>query len=316
MSSSATSNCQIIGSSDLSGSIEFQQRWWILVHKLVDYTPLAYEQLVQQYSNLFKRIGKLKNVEVNLHIHQTIPLVAQSAHHIPFHMRKHVKAELDNLERWGIIEKVDGPTPWKSLLVIIPKKSGGVRLCVNMRMANKAINWERLRSPTVDDLIHTLNEASKLDLCSGYHQLSLAPDSRYITTFTTDKGLRRCTRLNFGTNSASEISEQHQWGNLWYSRSIEHRWWCHHVRKKPKMPMTKPCKRCSRSFLMLAWCWTRQCEFYKHLLTFFGSDFSLKNLSRSKEGPSNPLCQSTNLRQWCQKFSRNGNILCQVPSES
>ena len=46
---------------------------------------------------------------------------------------------------------------------------------------------------------------SKLDLRSGYHQLSLAPESRYITTFSTHKGLRRFTRLNFGTNSASEL---------------------------------------------------------------------------------------------------------------
>lgn len=86
--------------------------------------------------------------------------------------------------------------------------SGDVQLCVDMRMANKAINRERHPSPTVDDLIHILNGAmifSKLDLHSGYHQLSLAPESRYITTFATHKGLKRYTRLNFGTNLASEI---------------------------------------------------------------------------------------------------------------
>ena len=75
-------------------------------------------------------------------------------------------------------------------------------------MANRAILRERHPSPTVDDLIHSLNGAtvfSKLDLRSGYHQLSLASESRYITTFATHKGLRRYKRLNFGTNSASEI---------------------------------------------------------------------------------------------------------------
>ena len=94
--------------------------------KQVDHTPLAYEQLVQQYPNLFKGIGKLKKIEVKLHIDQTVSLVAQPARRIPFHMRKRVAAELDNLERQGIIEKVDGPTPWISPLVIIPKKSGEV----------------------------------------------------------------------------------------------------------------------------------------------------------------------------------------------
>ena len=102
---------------------------------------------------------------------------------------------------------MDGPTPWVSPLVITPKKSD-VRICVVMWMANTAINRERHPTPTIDDLIHTLNGAtvfSKLDLRARYHQLTLAPESRYITTFATHKGLHRYARLNFGTNSASEI---------------------------------------------------------------------------------------------------------------
>ena len=169
------------------------------------------DQLIHQYPNLFKGIGKLKNTEIKLHLDKTVPPVAQPAHHIPFHMRKKVAEELKSLEQQGIIEKVEGATPWVSPLVIIPKKNGEVRLCVDMRMANKAIKREHHPSPTVDDLIHTLNGAtvfSKLDLKSGYHQLSLAPESQYITTFATHKGLRRYTRLNFGTNSASEIFQK------------------------------------------------------------------------------------------------------------
>ena len=167
-----------------------------------------HEQLCRQYSGIFNGIGRLKGVEVKLHIHQSVPPVAQRARRIPFHMRKKVARELDQLEQQGIIEKVDGPTPWVSPLVITPKKSGDVRICVDMRMANRAINRERHPTPTIDDLIHTLNGAtvfSKLDLRAGYHQLTLAPESRYITTFATHKGLRRYARLNFGTNSASEI---------------------------------------------------------------------------------------------------------------
>ena len=108
----------------------------------------------------------------------------------------------------GIVEKVEGPTPWVSPLVIIPKKNGGVRVCVDMRIANAAIKRERHPTPTVDDLIHILNGAtvfSKLDLRAGYHQIPLAPESRYITTFATHKGLRQYARLNFGTSSASEM---------------------------------------------------------------------------------------------------------------
>ena len=74
--------------------------------------------------------------------HENICPVTQPARRIPFHMRKQVEDELNNLEQQGIIEKVEGPTPWVSPLVIIPKKNGGVRVCVDMRMANAAIKRE------------------------------------------------------------------------------------------------------------------------------------------------------------------------------
>ncbi len=113
--------------------------------------------------------------------------VAQPARHIPFHMRQKVASELDNLEQQGIIKKVEGPTPLVSPLIVIPKKNGDVWLCVDMKMANKAIKSGWFGSHT--------EQSSKLDLCSGYHQISLAKESRYnITTFATHKGLRRYKR--------------------------------------------------------------------------------------------------------------------------
>ena len=57
-------------------------------------------------------------------------------------------------------------------------------------------------------MIGDLNGAkifSKLDLNQGYNQLELAPESRYITTFSTHLGLMRFKRLNFGISSAAEI---------------------------------------------------------------------------------------------------------------
>ena len=65
--------------------------------------------------------------------------------------------------------------------------------------------------PTIDDLIADLNSAthfSTLDLSSGYHQLELAPESRFGTTFSTHVGLRRYKRLPFGINAASEIFQE------------------------------------------------------------------------------------------------------------
>ena len=82
--------------------------------------------LIEQYPSVFQGIGKLKDCEVKLHIDKTVPPVAQSARRILFHLRKKVSVELKKLEQQGIIEKVEGPTPWVSPLVVISKKNGDV----------------------------------------------------------------------------------------------------------------------------------------------------------------------------------------------
>ena len=81
--------------------------------------------------------------------------------------------ELKRSEELDIIETVTGPTPWVSLIIIVPKSSDQVRICVDMREANKAVKREKHLMSTIDDLVADLNGAtvfSKLDLSSGYHQ--------------------------------------------------------------------------------------------------------------------------------------------------
>ena len=88
-----------------------------------------------------------------------------------------------------------------------PKQPGGVRLCVHMREANKAISREGHLLPTLHKVMHDLNGATvfrNLDLNQGYHQLLLHPDSRHITIFSTDIGLFTYKRLSFGINAVSE----------------------------------------------------------------------------------------------------------------
>lgn len=91
------------------------------VNKVAAEMP-EHQRLIEQYPNLFKGIGNLKGVEVKLHIDKDVPPVAQQARRIPFHLRKQVEKELEHLETQGIIEDVEGPTPWVSPLVIILKK--------------------------------------------------------------------------------------------------------------------------------------------------------------------------------------------------
>ena len=104
-----------------------------------------------------------------------------------------------------IIEPVERPTPRISPVVVVPKSSGEMLLCLDMRRANKAITRERFPIPTLDEVvqaIHGANVLSKLDLKEGCHQFELEERSREITTFSTNKGLFWYKRLIFGMNTA------------------------------------------------------------------------------------------------------------------
>lgn len=141
------------------------------------------DELVESHPELSEGIGKLKDFQVKLHIKPT----CHPHQHMPFHIRQKVEDELQKLEADAIIEEVTGPTPWVSPIVAPPKPQDPdkVRICLDMRLANTAIERERHITPTMDDMIHELNGApvfSKLDLRAGYHQLELHPDNRYTWT--------------------------------------------------------------------------------------------------------------------------------------
>ena len=168
------------------------------------------ESIAEEFADRFEGLGRLSKVQVQIHLNPDVTPVIQPHRRIPFHLRQKVKDELQHLEDMDVIERVTQPTSWVSPLVAAPKPNNAdaVRLCVDMRCVNKAVLRERHVMPTVDDIISDLNGAttfSKLDLNQGYHQLELTPESRDATTFSTQDGLWRYKRLNFGVSSASEI---------------------------------------------------------------------------------------------------------------
>ena len=165
------------------------------------------DQLVTQYASILEGVGKLKNYQLKIHTDPTVTPVAQPLRRTPFHIRKDVEHKLQQLADLDIIEDAEGPTPWVSPLVAVPKSSGEIRVCVDMRRVNEAVVRERHPIPTLEETLQAMNGAkvfSKLDLQWGYHQIKLHPDSRALTTFSTHMGLKRYKRLIFGLSSASE----------------------------------------------------------------------------------------------------------------
>ncbi|KAK2139676.1 hypothetical protein LSH36_1659g00007 [Paralvinella palmiformis] len=174
-------------------------------------TTNHYSKLCEEYKDLFESIGKLKGVHVKLHVDEMIQPVQNCHRRIPYHIREKVQEQLEKVKLLDIIDEVtDGPTPWVSPIVAQPKpkKPNKLRICVDMREANQAIRRVRHVTPTIDDTIFELNGSSyftKLYLNKGYHQLELAPESRYITTFSANQKLWRYKRLMFGLSSAAEV---------------------------------------------------------------------------------------------------------------
>ena len=167
--------------------------------------------IVSEYDCLFHGIGKHKHAKVKIRVDESVTPVAQVNRRIPYHYQDKLKEQLQKLEEAGVVESVpdDEPTTWISPLVIQPKKAvGEIRICVDMRKPNEAMLREKREFPTVEDILQELNGAvkfSKLDLNHGYHQLELDVGSRHLTTFSTPWGLKRYTRLNFGTVVAQEV---------------------------------------------------------------------------------------------------------------
>lgn len=153
--------------------------------------------------------GKIKDVEVEIPIKPDVKPVQQPYRRVPAPLEKIVDDKIDELFRKGIIEKVKS-SKWISPLVIVPKQND-IRVCVDMRRANEAVERENHPLPTMEDFLPELRTAkyfTKLDVKQAFHQVEIAPSSRDITTFITKKGLFRYKRLMFGITCAPEIFQK------------------------------------------------------------------------------------------------------------
>ena len=111
------------------------------------------------------------------------------------------------MESMGIISRVDEPTPWCAGMVVVPKKSGAIRICVDLKPLNISVLRETHPLPKVDETLAQLTGAkvfTKLDANSGFWQIPLSQRSRLLTTFITPAGRYCFNKLPFGISSAPE----------------------------------------------------------------------------------------------------------------
>ena len=95
-------------------------------------------------------------------------------------------------------------------MAVVKKADGSLRICIDPRPMNKALQREHYRLPTFNDVLTTRNNAkifSKLDVKHAFWHVQLDSQSSLLTTMITPFGRYRWTRLPFGLKVSSEIFE-------------------------------------------------------------------------------------------------------------
>ena len=114
-----------------------------------------------------------------------------------------VKTELQEMQESGLIEP--STSEWASPIVLVKKKDGTLRLCVDYRKLNAVSQADAYPMPRIDELIDRLGQAryiTTLDLTRGYWQVPVSPESRTKTAFTTPFGLFQFKVMPFGLQGA------------------------------------------------------------------------------------------------------------------
>ena len=89
--------------------------------------------------------------------------------------------------------------------MLVQKKDGTWRLCIDYQTLNKIIVWNRYSIPRIDDLLDQLKGEkyfSKIDLKSGYHQVPNEPSDVWKTAFKAKEGLFEWLVMPFGLTNA------------------------------------------------------------------------------------------------------------------
>ncbi|PIK48227.1 hypothetical protein BSL78_14913, partial [Apostichopus japonicus] len=109
---------------------------------------------------------------------------------IPHAMKEVVQEEIDKMLQMKIIERSD--SPYSAPIVIVKKKDGGNRFCIDYRQLNKLTVFDAEPMPSMDAIVTHLAQDhffSKLDLSKGYWQVAVEENCKHLTAFATPSGL-------------------------------------------------------------------------------------------------------------------------------
>ena len=166
----------------------------------------ALEALLFKFSDIISLhshdLGKTSIVRHNINTGGAMP-IKQAPRRLPYHQRELVRKLLDEMIQQKIVEPASGP--WSSPIVLVSKKDGSPRFCVDYRRINSLTRKDAHPLPRIDDTLDALSGAkwfSTIDLASGYWQVEVEPSDREKTAFATPFGLHQFRVMPFGLCNA------------------------------------------------------------------------------------------------------------------
>src|SRR6266536_1664007 len=166
----------------------------------------AFHQLLENYKDICAKsqtdIGQTNVIRHKI-ITRNAPPIAQPPYRCNPINKEFLQNEILKLEEQGLVRK--SVSPWASPIVIVEKKGGEKRLCIDYRKVNAVTKADAYPLPRIDDILESFSSANwftTLDLASGYWQVAMEEDDVEKTAFITPFGLYEWMVMPFGLSYA------------------------------------------------------------------------------------------------------------------
>ena len=161
------------------------------------------EKLIQEFPEITKiNPGKTNQIKHKI-LTEHQQAVRQRPYRIPPALKENVIKELTELLENGVIE--ESTSDWASPIVVVKKKDGSNRICVDYRKLNAQTKFDAYPMPRIDEMLDAVGKSqylTTLDLSKGYWQVPMDDADKEKTAFTSPLGLLQFTVMPFGLSGA------------------------------------------------------------------------------------------------------------------